>query len=431
MSTHDSVTAEPAIFKEINQRYRIESIFRDGEHFRVLHAFADDQPVAIYIPKDQQVSKNWARLLRGLQHQGLPKHIEDFETVNGTVVVTEWIVGTPLAKLLSEGRYRHTEQFSVQLLLNAAHILTYLHGLRPPIIHGDLSAENLILSESDDIVLIDFSRASDDPRESHRMALDVYSLAETGLRMLTGLNVEDAPKKNQRLDLEALQLSRPLATILADCLHENPIKRPTAADLSSRLTTLLAPIETSSESISFTQRPLSSAPKNISALPVDAIQEVVSSAPQISIDTITIPEVAPPKPSGRENRLNQLWDEVQEQPGNTEVHEKFAEFAVESAQYQAAAELYREFERSQPLHREMGEKYRHEIAIKAGARIIASQPKATVGPQSVAGFSKWSLIGSSAGLMIAALIQSWPLALLSGPVFAFGLWARFRSRSSA
>ena len=436
MSTENFSGTDRAAFEEINRRYQIEEIYHTGAHCRILRALAGEQMVAIHIPQANANSKKssgrWARLLRGIQHAGLPRYVEDFETVNGSVVVTEWINGTSLAELFKEGRYRHTEHFSVQLLEHAARVLTYLHGLRPPIVHGSVGPKNWFLNESGRLVLLGFSDAHDDPRHAAQMAEDVYELAQTGLLLVTGLNLQDITSPGQALDLESLQLSKPLARLLTQCLDQVPQNRPRASEFAARISSLLSPIDTSANDISYTQRPIATTPSAPTPLPIEALELVSENEPEISIDTITLQDKPKPQLSAveqRHERLTELWNTISNNPADIETHELFAKFAVESSQYQEAAEMYREFERNNPKYRELGEKYRQDIAIKAASRIIASQPKAAPGPQAVAGFAKWSLIGSSAGLMVSMLIQSWVLALLSGPVFAFGVWARFRARS--
>lgn len=417
--------------KTINEKYHIDGLAHDGEHHRIFLAHQSERKLAIHIPKDATQSSNWARLMRGLKHPGLPEYIEDFETVNGVVVVTEWIEGQSLACLLKQGCYRHTERFTTALLLQAARLLTYLHGLRPPLIHGNLGVGNWLLDDTDRLVLVGFSAASDDPRQAQGVTWDLATLAATALYLLTGLKLDQIPNCSQGLAIQKLQISPPLANILSQCLGEDLAARPSVADFASRLALLLktgtAESKTDLETVSATGLPQAAAPVN--SMPdrhEDGLQIDTISVPDADAE-IRIDDTGNKRPETRSSRLDDLWQGMIDDPTSIEAHENLAEFAIDSKQHIEAATRYRAFEEAHPEHFEICKKYRQEIAMSAAARIIAATPK-TAAPEALAELAKWGLVASSGGLLLAMVAQSWIIAILSGPVFAFSLWAKIKGR---
>lgn len=54
------------------------------------------------------------------------------------------------------------ESDTVEIARQVSDILVYLHGLSPPVIHRDVTPDNLIISEGDrKVTLVDFGAASE------------------------------------------------------------------------------------------------------------------------------------------------------------------------------------------------------------------------------------------------------------------------------
>jgi|GEM_PF-6089934 len=441
-----------ASFEELNRRFRIEKVVQTTENTKILEAFLGSEKVLIHIPSNVTIAAKIVRTIRGLQHPGILRFIEEITTTHNQIFVTEWFEFNPLGPLLRSGSYRHNEVFTVQLVQQAAHVLTYLHGLRPPIIHNACTLENLLLGPEGRLVLTNFERAHDDPRRAFETENDIRGLAIAAIQLLTKLPPDEIAILMVE-DLIKMSISRPLATLLTEALSPDPQTRPSAAQFGLRLQDLLLPLEKDSKTVAFTQRPTTRSEdeegrdqntRNESeetlALdfpePNSEVSEVLT-IPRDKEMLISLAETSTSKPNAyqsenfrepktRQNRLQDLWQAVLTTPENEELHQKFSKFSVESNQYKDAAEMYRNFERQFPEHIAMSEKFREEIAMKAAARIMASQPKVSPAPQAVAGFAKWSLAASSAGLVISIMIKSLLLAIISGPLFAFSIWARFR-----
>ncbi|CAN5331314.1 hypothetical protein BH11CYA1_BH11CYA1_34040 [soil metagenome] len=107
---------------------------------------------------EQPVHKSEASILAKLKHPGLVKLIDCFEEDHRGYLVLDFIVGTPIHDLVS----RHgpiAEGQAIAMTISLCQVMAYLHSFSPPIIHGDLTPENLILKEDGSVCVIDFTIA--------------------------------------------------------------------------------------------------------------------------------------------------------------------------------------------------------------------------------------------------------------------------------
>ncbi len=156
-----------------------------------------------------------------------------------------------------------SEKDAWRLLRDVASGLTWLHNMKPPVIHQDIKPDNVMISENGDFMITDFGvsthlkstlrksmsaafssagtiaymapeRFSKD--NTPIMANDIYSLGATVFEMLTG----DTPFGDdggliQMKGAEVPELkgeySPQLKEVIARCLRTNPWERPTAEQL--------------------------------------------------------------------------------------------------------------------------------------------------------------------------------------------------------
>jgi serine/threonine protein kinase len=92
--------------------------------------------------------------LQGLNHRGIPKYLDKFETNNGYCLVTEYFP----ADTLAVGRSFTPDQIK-QIAVQLLEILVYLQERMPPVIHRDVKPENILVDHNLNVYLIDFGFA--------------------------------------------------------------------------------------------------------------------------------------------------------------------------------------------------------------------------------------------------------------------------------
>ncbi len=106
----------------------------------------------------EAVHKSEAAILARLKHSGVVKLLDCFEEDYRGYLVLELVKGVPIHDLISrQGALREAEVKAIAISL--CQTVAYLHSFSPPIIHGDLTPENIILREDGTVCLIDFTIA--------------------------------------------------------------------------------------------------------------------------------------------------------------------------------------------------------------------------------------------------------------------------------
>ncbi len=121
------------------------------------------QPVAIKQFRFNVEGADWAdfkaheteiEVLRSLNHSGIPKYFDSFQTASGFCLVQEYKAGQNLAC----GRSFSQEE-SKQIAVSVLDILVYLQSQNPPVFHRDIKPENILVSETLEVYLVDFGFA--------------------------------------------------------------------------------------------------------------------------------------------------------------------------------------------------------------------------------------------------------------------------------
>lgn len=95
-------------------------------------------------------------ILKKLNHMNLPKIADIFSNGEGLFIVESYIEGIPLDRLLRSHGSFDTEKV-VEWALQLCDIFIYLHSFRPkPIIYRDMKPSNIIVSQGNRVVLVDF-----------------------------------------------------------------------------------------------------------------------------------------------------------------------------------------------------------------------------------------------------------------------------------
>ncbi len=104
--------------------------------------------------------KNEAMMLGTLNHPGIVKLLDNFVEDHRAYLVLEHINGRTLRKIVQEDGPFATGEI-VLIALQICDVLQYLHGQSPPVVHRDLTPDNLMLSAADGnrVRLLDFNVA--------------------------------------------------------------------------------------------------------------------------------------------------------------------------------------------------------------------------------------------------------------------------------
>jgi len=193
-----------------------------------------------------------AQMLASLSHPNIAKVIDHFLENGRHYMLSELIPGDDLRRLVKE-QGAQKEEVVVQWALQLLAVMDYLHSQREPIIHRDLSPDNLVLGRNGEICVIDFGAANhfagtatgtligkqayiapEQLRGKAEPRSDIYAFGCTLFFLLTGsdpepLAVAHAKESNKSISFD-------LDKLIAQCTAQEANDRPsTAAEITRRL----------------------------------------------------------------------------------------------------------------------------------------------------------------------------------------------------
>lgn len=105
--------------------------------------------------KAKELFEREGRLLSRLDHPQIAKVIDFFVEDGRDYIVLQYVPGESLRQRVRSSKPPSHKEV-VRWALQIAKILSHLHGLEPPVIHRDLTPDNLLVKGDGTIVLIDF-----------------------------------------------------------------------------------------------------------------------------------------------------------------------------------------------------------------------------------------------------------------------------------
>ncbi len=242
----------------VQNRYLIVQLIAQGGMGAVYRATDRTNSTTVALKQslvhDETLNKAFereARILSRLRHSSLPTVSDYFLNESGQFLVMQYIPGDDLGAVIE----RKGKQFLTPNVLpwvlrwfdQLLDALTYLHGQEMPIIHRDIKPQNLKLTSSGEIVLLDFGMAKSAADQTVHSAVysvrgytpqyapleqiqgtgtdersDLYSLAATFYHLLTG---EDPPDSLTRVSARLTGQSDPLRP----ASERNPLVPPGVA----------------------------------------------------------------------------------------------------------------------------------------------------------------------------------------------------------
>ena len=108
------------------------------------------------IAKARELFEREARVLKSLDHPGIPKYYDFFVVDDRKYLVMELIHGHNLEQFIYQ-RGPLDQERAIKWMIQVCQIITYLHNLEPPLVHRDIKPANLILRNIDScLMLLDF-----------------------------------------------------------------------------------------------------------------------------------------------------------------------------------------------------------------------------------------------------------------------------------
>ncbi|HWS98681.1 MAG TPA: protein kinase [Pyrinomonadaceae bacterium] len=288
-----------------------------------------------------------ARLLNRLRHNAMTRVIDHFTEGDGQFIVMDYVKGADLWHMLKQrdGAFPPNQVLAwADQLLDA---LSYLHGQDPPIIHRDIKPQNLKLSDTGQIILLDFGLAKGTLGQSTSMMTsrsvfgytplyapleqitaggtdarsDIYSLGATLYHLITGIIPADAPTRYNVIEEDRPDPLRPANEVNPNVTIEvaNVLRKAMAVNRRERFATAAEMREALLNAGQFPNPVYSGAAETITqpravippaqaqsppGLIVSATSPVITPAPEPSVETQR-PYAPPFRPAKKSNRA--LW----------------------------------------------------------------------------------------------------------------------------
>ena len=144
-------------------------IFLLNNKYRILEEIGKGGSSRVYLCEDVTLHKKWAvkkidrtvkeldngiYFLSKLSHPSIPRVVERFSDDTNNYIVTDHIEGRTLGEIIKEGALKYRDV--IKITADLCDILSYLHGLDPPVIFRDLKPDNIIIGNDRRTHLVDF-----------------------------------------------------------------------------------------------------------------------------------------------------------------------------------------------------------------------------------------------------------------------------------
>lgn len=161
--------------------YTIYEHYIEGEYANIFKGTSDTDNICVKIvhdPKDNELLKNEAKIMKKLNHKSLPVFLDMFKTSDRTLgIVMKEIDGFDLSEVLEKYPDGLPERHAAWVLDRLLSVLGFMHINK--VLHGNIEPTNIMIRPRDhNAFLIDFLFSLDEPVESEekfKIYLDSYS----------------------------------------------------------------------------------------------------------------------------------------------------------------------------------------------------------------------------------------------------------------
>lgn len=207
-------------------------------------------PITAVRAQDRRIETD---ILKNLHHPNLPQVYDYFGDKNSVYTVMDFIEGVTLEDYINAG-YHCGEEMIRRWFEQMVSVLDYLHSQTPPILHCDIKPGNIIITPSNDAILIDFNVSLTVGKErlvgiSPRYAspeqlfladqmiggceasfnlnesTDVYSLAASFYHLMSGIRPSGRQQAQPLAEMD-LGYSEGLCRLIDRCMQFEAEKRP-------------------------------------------------------------------------------------------------------------------------------------------------------------------------------------------------------------
>jgi serine/threonine protein kinase len=204
---------------KLNKHYAIKEFFINGSCVRSTQS-KDVHLQGITEEKFEKYKRKFedeGETLAKIDHPNVVKVIDIFEENSTSYIVMQFVEGITLQQLV-EQRGKLDYETAVNYIAQIAEAVGHIHSLTPPILHRDISPDNVIITPANKIVLIDFGSAREfinnqtqdftailkkgyAPFEQYAVTSrkgaysDIYSLGAVFYFALTGKKPMEAPER--------------------------------------------------------------------------------------------------------------------------------------------------------------------------------------------------------------------------------------------
>jgi eukaryotic-like serine/threonine-protein kinase len=252
----------------LNQRYQLIDLLGEGGNGKTYRAIDQqtNKKVAIKILntygmpdwKTLELFEREVKILSQLDHPAIPCYLDFFRaTIAGNetlCLVQEIAPGRTLSAWIAAGHV-FTEEKLQNIAAQVLEILKYLQSFTPPIIHRDIKPQNILLTGTGEVYLVDFGAVRDtynltitggstivgtygymapeQTRGQAVLATDLYGLGATLLYLKFAEDPADLPVKQMKIDFRgSLKFSAKFATWLDGLLAPFPEDRYSNASVA-------------------------------------------------------------------------------------------------------------------------------------------------------------------------------------------------------